>query len=248
MSQLYEVIESVHGAGTEFQILQYRSIQNSNLYISQKIGNRINQIRVVMNDSKLISELDSFYFLRGQIQIDHKMKNATSKMRKFASSMMKNEGMLKPSYTGTGEVYFKPGLINYLIYRLQEEEIVVDQNMFLCAEATVELHATQNKNLPVAAAKHAEQFTQLGLSGTGVIVLKTPVPSEELLEIKLQDDRFQADQNIVVFRSGSIDFTVESASKSLLTSFTSSDPFLRTYTGTGTLWIAPTQPLYTNQE
>lgn len=248
MSQLFEVVESVQGNGTEFQILQYRPLQNRHLYLHQKIGNRLNQVRILLNEGKIYTEVDTFYFLRGQINIDHKMKNATSKMKKFASSIVKNEAVLKPSYQGTGEVYLKPGLVNYMIYRLQNEDIVIDPEMFLAAESSIEISMMTNKSLPVAAAKNPDQFTQTKLSGSGIAVFQTPVPADELLEIKLNQDRFQADQQLVVFRSGQIDFTVESTSKSLLSSFTSTDAFIRTYTGTGTLWIAPTQLFYQKPE
>lgn len=249
MSQLFEVIESVQGNnGTEFQILQYESLQNSHLYVHQKIGNRIHQVRVLLNDGKIISETDIFYFLRGQIKIDNKMKNANSKLKKLASSMVKNEAVLKPIYEGTGEIYFKPALVNYIIYHLHDEEITIDPQMFVCADSTIQISMSQTKNLPVTAAKFADQFIQTHLSGSGIIVLKSFVPSSELLEIQLHNDRFQADQNIVVFRSGDIAFTVESSAKSLLSSFTSLDAFLRTYTGTGKLWIAPTQAFYSKKE
>lgn len=248
MSQLFEVVESVQGNGTEFQILQYRALQNEHLYIQQKIGNRLNQVRILLNEGKIFTEVETFYFLRGNIHIDHKMKNATSKMKKLASTMVKNEAVLKPSYEGTGEVYLTPDLANYMIYRLQDEDIVIDPDMFIAAESTIEISMTINKSLPVAAAKHPEQFTQTKLSGSGIVVFKIPVPADELLEIKLNEDCFQADQQLVVFRSGQIDFTVESTSKSLLSSFTSTDAFIRTYTGTGTLWIAPTQPFYQKPE
>lgn len=248
MSQLFEVVESVKGNGTEFQILQYESLQNSELHVHQKIGNRVHQVRVLLQDGKIISETDIFYFLRGQIQIDHKMKKANTKLKKLASSMVKNEAVLKPTYEGTGEIYFKPRLVNYLIYQLNDEEIVIDSDMFVCAEATIQISLTQSKKMPVTAAKFADQFTQTMLSGSGVVVLKSPVPSSELLEIELHNDRFQTDENLVVFRTGDIEFTVESAAKSLLSSFTSTEAFLRTYTGTGKIWISPTQLFYNKKE
>lgn len=248
MSQLFEVIESVQGNGTEFQILQYQPLQNSNLHVHQKIGNRIHQVRVLLNDGKIISETDIFYFMRGQIQIDHKMKNANSKLKKIASTMVKNEAILKPTYKGTGEIYFKPGLVNYIIYRLDDEEIVIDPPMFVCAESTIQISMAPCKNLPVSASKFADQFTQTKLSGSGIVVFKSFVPASELLEIQLNNDHFQADQDIVVFRSGDITFTVENAAKSMFSSFTSTDAYIRNYTGTGKIWIAPTKPFYTRKE
>lgn len=238
MTQLFEVVESMQGHGAEFQILSYKASKNHPL---SKSNQQIKQVRIKLNEGKIISEVDTFYFLRGQVEIDHKMKTTNSKMRKLASSMVKNEGMLKPTYTGTGEVYLKPRPFHYMIYRLYQEDIVIDPDLFVCAEASIEISTTQNKNLPITAAKHVDQFVQTKLSGTGIVVLKIPVPADELLPIELQEDRFQADQNIVILRSGAIDFTVENASKSLLSSFTNADAFLRTYTGTGTLWLAPTQ-------
>ena len=70
--------------------------------------------------------------------------------------------------------------------------------------------------------------------------MESPVPREELVEIVLQDDVVKIDGNMAIAWSGSLRFTVEKSTKSLVGSAVSGEGFVNVYRGTGRILLAPT--------
>ena len=56
----------------------------------------------------------------------------------------------------------------------------------------------------------------------------------------LQDDEVKIDGNMAIAWSGSLSFTVEKTSKSLIGSAVSGEGFVNVYRGTGSILMAPT--------
>jgi uncharacterized protein (AIM24 family) len=59
----------------------------------------------------------------------------------------------------------------------------------------------------------------------------------------LNNERLQVNGNFAILRRGSIHFTVEKSTKSLLGFMTSGEGWLQTFSSTGQVWLAPTQYL-----
>ena len=81
-----------------------------------------------------------------------------------------------------------------------------------------------------------------GVKGVGVFlsVLESPVPQQELIMFNLQDDEVKIDGNMAIAWSGSLSFTVEKSSKSLIGSAVSGEGLVNVYRGTGSILMAPT--------
>ena len=69
--------------------------------------------------------------------------------------------------------------------------------------------------------------------------IESDCPREELVEITLEDDVVKIDGNLAIAWSGSLDFTVERAGKSLLGSAASGEGLVNVYRGTGKVLLAP---------
>ncbi|WP_052807385.1 AIM24 family protein [Risungbinella massiliensis] len=239
----FRVIDSAQGATASFEILEYAPLQAGQYYFQQRAGGRLKQVRIVMNNGKVIMEAGALQFLKGHIQSQNDVGGVSGLMGKLAGSMLNNESAFKPSYVGTGEIYLEPSFEHYLVYHLQNEEIIVDKGMFFACEATVEVGTAMQKSIS-SALKGGEGLFQTKLSGTGIAIMKSPVPANEIMKLQLNNERVQVDGNFALLRTGGISFTVERSAKSLLGSATSGEGYLQTFSGTGTLWIAPTEPIY----
>lgn len=239
----FKVVDSAQGSSARFEILEYGPLEAGQYYFMQKAGARLKQVRIILNNGKVIMEAGALQFLKGHIESKNEVGGVSGLVGKIAGSMLNNESAFKPSYSGTGEIYLEPAFSNYLIYHLQNEEIIVDKGMFYACEAGVEVGAAMQSNLS-SAIKGGEGLFQTKLSGTGIAILQSPVPSHEIVKLKLNNERVQVDGNFALLRSGNITFTVERSAKSLIGSATSGEGYLQTFTGTGTLWIAPTEPIY----
>ena len=74
------------------------------------------------------------------------------------------------------------------------------------------------------------------------LVLESPVPREELIEVELQNDQIKIDGNMAVAWSGSLAFSVEKSTRSLIGSAVAGEGFVNVYRGTGKVLMAPIRP------
>ena len=137
--------------------------------------------------------------------------------------------MIKPEYTGDGTLVLEPTYKHIILLDLDEwgNSIVLDDGLFLACESTLKQKAVRRKTFSSAFAG-GEGFFNLGLKGSGVVCIESDCPREELVEITL-----------AIAWSGSLDFTVERAGKSLLGSVASGEGLVNVYRGTGKVLLAP---------
>lgn len=152
----------------------------------------------------------------------------------FFKALATGETVVRPSYTGTGELYLEPSFEGYHILNLQGEEWVMDTGGYWASEGSVQVDAKRNKLL--TGLFGGEGLFQTTAKGQGKVVIKTPGPIEE---VHLRNDRLVVDGTFAVARSATLNYTVTKATKSLLGSLTSGEGFVNTYEGTGTVLLAP---------
>jgi uncharacterized protein (AIM24 family) len=126
---------------------------------------------------------------------------------------------------------------------LEDEEIVVDDGLFYACEDSVEIGAYTQKNLS-ATFMGNEGIFQTKISGRGIVLLEIPVPEGEIVKYTLNNEVLKVDGNFALLRSKGVEFTVEKSSKSLISSATSGEGLLNVFRGTGEVWIAPTEHVY----
>ena len=110
--------------------------------------------------------------------------------------------------------------------------------MFLASAATVNHNIVSRANFSSAVAG-GEGLFNLCMNGQGVVVLESPVPREELIEINLENDEIKIDGSMAVCWSQTLSFTVERSTKSLIGSAVSGEGLVNVYRGTGRILMAP---------
>lgn len=90
-----------------------------------------------------------------------------------------------------------------------------------------------------SAALGGEGLFHLCLNGSGIAVLESPVPMEELIVFEVDNDEIRIDRNMAIAWSCSMQFTVEHSSKSLLGSAVSGEGLVNVFRGSGKLLISP---------
>ena len=73
----------------------------------------------------------------------------------------------------------------------------------------------------------------------GIVALESFVPRSELIEVTLEDDVLRVDGNFAIAWSGTLEFTVEKSTKTLLGSGMSGEGLVNVYRGTGKVLLAP---------
>ena len=250
METNFTVLEQAEGKDTSIQILQYNNLDGSDdlytaqtLYYAKQVGMHLKQVKIQLRNGSAILESGTLHFMKGNISLEAKTGSLGSFAKKLASSVLTNETTFKPVYNGAGEIYLEPSFGHFVIINLNGDEIITDKGMFYASEASVDVGVAMQKNIS-SALFGGESLFQTKLSGTGRCVLSSPVPSSEIIRYQLNNEKLSVDGNFALLRKGKVEFTVEKSSKSILGSMRSGEGLLQTFTGTGEVWLAPTQSIY----
>jgi uncharacterized protein (AIM24 family) len=248
-SDMFDVLETEEVPGTKFEIVQYKSLQGSdNFYVAEKIffaknaNIHLKMVRITLERSEVLIEPGALYFMKGDLQLHSNVQQGLSKglMRKFTTG----ETLFQSRIKGSGTIYLEPSFGHYLLFNIEEHELIVDKGAFYCASARLEVTAKMQSNIS-SALFGGEGLFQTQIKGTGLVVLVSPVPTTELLIYQLEaGEKLSVDGNFAFARTGTVAFRAEKSGKTFFQSVTSGEGLLQTFTGPGGVWIAPTEKVY----
>jgi uncharacterized protein (AIM24 family) len=90
-----------------------------------------------------------------------------------------------------------------------------------------------------SAVGGGEGLFNLCLLGSGIVALESNAPRGELIEFVLKNDVLRVDGPMAVAWSGSLEFSVERTTKSLVGSAASGEGLVNVYRGSGRVLVAP---------
>ena len=91
-----------------------------------------------------------------------------------------------------------------------------------------------------------EGLFNLGLEGSGVVALESPVPASELVVVDFDGDELKVDGNFAIAWTEALSFTVERSGKSLVGSAVSGEGLVNVYRGRGRVLLSPVASLTPN--
>ena len=235
----------------KFQVLEYDKLEGATdietalgLNIINDAGIKLRQVRIILEDSAVKLEPGALSYMKGDINIKSKTGGVLGLGKKIFSSKAMGEGIFKPTYEGNGEIFLEPSFGHFALVELEDEEIIVDDGMFYACEDSIEVGTVIQKTIESHSLGNEGVF-QVKLKGSGIVVLEVPVPESEIFKCKLSNDTLKVDGDLVVLRSGRIDFTLEKSS-GVIGSLTNEQGFLSVYSGIGEIWIIPTKDIYSD--
>lgn len=209
-------------------------------YFSSEMNVRRRQVYVTMQDSGCVVQAGAMQWMLGNVDMGSGIKGVGNLLGKMAASAVTKESAVKPEYSGTGVMMLEPTYRHLLLVDVSEwGTIVLDDGLFLACENTVQQKVVARSNVS-SAVLGKEGLFNLSLTGNGIAVLESPVPKAELIEFELKNDVIKIDGNMAIAWSGSLDFTVEKAGKSLIGSAASGEGLVNVYRGSGKILMAPT--------
>ena len=231
-----------------FQVIEYQkdlsvdSFTAMQAYFESQMGVRRRQVIANLNHSSVTVQAGAMQWMLGDVNATTGIKGAGDFVSKMIRGAVTGESAIKPEYKGTGVLVLEPSYKHYLIIDLDDwnQGIVVEDGMFLACDTEVRHKAIARNNLS-SAALGGEGLFNLGLMGTGFVVLESVVPEAELVEIELNNDVIKIDGNLAIAWSASLNFTVERSGKSLIGSAASGEGLVNVYRGTGRVLMSPVQ-------
>ncbi len=231
-----------------FQVIEYKkdlsvdSYSAMQSYFEAQMNVRRRQVIANLNNSSVTVQAGAMQWMLGDVNATTGIKGAGDFFNKMVRGAVTGESAIKPEYKGSGVLALEPTYRHYLILDLDDWNggIVVEDGMFLACDSEVKHKAVARTNIS-SAALGGEGLFNLGLMGTGFVVLESVVPEEELVEIELQNDIIKIDGPLAVAWSHSLEFTVERSGKTLLGSAASGEGLVNVYRGTGRIMMSPVQ-------
>ncbi len=200
---------------TEFEIIK------SDMYQMPKI---------TIKNAEVVLESGALHYMIGSITIDSQLPSVGG----FLKSALTKEKAVRPRYRGTGTIFLEPTFGHCNILELAGDQWILDKGAFLASDSGVQIDMYTNKSL--TGLFGGEGFFQTSVSGYGKVIYSSRGPVEA---INLRGETLVVDGSFAVARTASLEFRVEKAVKKLFGSFTSGEGLVNTFTGTGTVMIAP---------
>jgi uncharacterized protein (AIM24 family) len=186
--------------------------------------------KITLDNATVVIEAGAMHYMRGTINIESKLPSVGGLLK----SKLTGEKVVRPVYSGTGEIYLEPTFGEVQILNLAGETWILDRGAFLAAGAGVEVGMFTNK--AISGLFGGEGFFQTQVSGQGDVMYMAPGPVERL---ELANDTLVVDGSFAVARTTGLEYKVERATKGFFSSLTSGEGIVNTFRGTGSVLIAP---------
>ncbi|MBO5293550.1 MAG: AIM24 family protein [Lachnospiraceae bacterium] len=210
-------------------------------YFMHEMNVRKRQVLCRMNNSAVKLQAGAMQWTAGQVDSSTGVKGVGDFLGKALKGAVTSESAVKPLYQGSGFLMLEPTYRYIILEDVSRwgSGIVLDDGLFLACDACLQEKIIARSNAS-SALLGGEGLFNLSLSGSGIAVLESPVPREELIEIVVQDDVVKIDGNMAIAWSNTLQFTVEKSSKSLMGSALNGEGFVNVYRGSGKILLAPT--------
>ena len=210
-------------------------------YYASEMNIKKRQVLVELNGNAVTVQAGAMQWMLGDVNMGSGAKSVGNFLGKMVASKVTGESAIKPEYTGEGLLMLEPTYKHIILIDLNDwnNNIVLDDGLFLACDSTVSQKVTARSNVS-SAVLGGEGLFNLALTGSGVAVLESAIPQQELIVLELNDDCVKIDGNMAIAWSGSLQFTVEKSGKSLVGSAVSGEGLVNVYRGTGKILMAPT--------
>lgn len=209
-------------------------------YFASQMGVRLKQLVCDLKQSPVTVQAGAMQWMIGDVNASSGIKGVGDFIGKSLRSTVTKETAVKPEYYGTGMIVLEP-TYKYIILidvGAWNGSIVLEDGYYLASEASLQ-HKIATRSSFSSAVAGGEGLFNLSLRGNGVVALESPVARNELIEIDLVDDELKIDGSFAIAWSGSLKFTVERSTSSLVGSAVSGEGLVNVYRGTGKVLMAP---------
>lgn len=259
----WKVIEEKSGSGTQWQVLgypQFVTLGSTELDTSRIIAagkdvrqsavtaatsfseavhpiHPIKHVRVQMINSGVTVEPGAMHFTRGNITMSTGGGSAGvgGFLSRVAGALVTGESVVKPKYTGTGDIFLEPRVDNVFLIQLENHKLICDRGMFVACDSSVEVGALYLGL--TAASQGGEGLAIPKMTGTGVVMLSSPVSLSRIMKVDIDNEELRVDGSFGMLAIGNITLTVEKSSKSMVSSMTSGEGYVNVYRGSGQVWL-----------
>lgn len=211
------------------------------MYFSSKMNVRPRQLVVDLSKTQgIYLQAGAMQWMSGSNKLSSGIKGVGDFGKKFIKSKVTGETTVKPEYSGEGYLVTEQTYKHLILLDLNEwnNNLMIDDGLFLAAEKSVSLSVKRRTNLSSALAA-AEGLFNTVLHGNGFVCLESTVPYKELIIIELENDTVSIDGPMAIAWTSNLELTVERSAKTFVGSAVSGEGLVNVYRGTGKILMAP---------
>ncbi|WP_407454831.1 AIM24 family protein [Methanobrevibacter sp.] len=210
-------------------------------YFSSQMNVRPRQLVVDLSKtSGIYLQAGAMQWMSGSNKLSSGIKGIGDFGKKFIKSSVTGETTVKPEYSGDGYLVTEQTYKHLILLDLKDwnNNLMIDDGLFLAAEKSVELSVKRRTNISSALAASEGLFNTV-LHGNGRVCLESRIPYKELIIIELRNDTVSIDGPMAIAWTSELELTVEKSGKSLMGSAVSGEGLVNVYRGTGKILMAP---------
>jgi uncharacterized protein (AIM24 family) len=186
-------------------------------------GMRWVQIRI--RDETVRAEAGALSHMQGDIRVNVRLPSPLSALK----SIISDEALVRPSYTGTGVINLESSMGGYHPFEVAGDSWILESGAYWASEGGVELGLHRERVWTSFWSGEGFIDYQTKVSGYGRVVLNAPGPVEE---VTLKGERLMVEGKVVLARTEGVDYLRRRVS-ALVPSLLSGEPVMRVYRGTG---------------
>jgi uncharacterized protein (AIM24 family) len=190
-------------------------------------------VRAVLRDESIRAEAGALSYMRGNIT----MKAPIPGPRAFLRASLSDEAVVRPTFTGTGEVFLASSLGGFYAFEIHEKPWILERGAYWSSEASVDLGVHREKAWNSFWVGEGFIDFQTKISGHGKVVLNASGPVEE---IDLGNEELAVEGRLVLARSSRVKYSLRRPSRGRLSSWLSKEHLLRVYRGPGRILLSAT--------
>ena len=215
----------------------------TDIYNAQQLGMKLRQLEIELKGGSVAFESGMFLDSSGDINIG-KISINPKEIIRGTIRRLNEETFFRPVATGTGIVTLDSSFKFITLLKVPSEtRIVLEKGLYLASIGKFEFKTTKNFNVGYALFSD-KNLLQTDVRGKGIIALELPVHESELVKREVTPDNpYMVNGDYVLMWSGNLKRTVKPMSK-MFGSLASGAGLVEEYTGTGTVFTAPTLGYY----
>lgn len=214
-------------------------------YFMDKMGVHKRQVLCALDINRypsVVLQAGAMQWMTGDVRVQTGIKGAGDLLKKTVRGSVTGESAIKPEYNGMGMLALEPTYKHILFEDVAQwgpAGLVLEDGLFLACDGTLQHTMARRSNLSSAVAG-GEGLFNMRLVGQGIVVLESYVPRAELVTVELQNDQLKVDGPYALMWSGSLQFSVERTTNTLIGSAASGEGLVNVFRGTGKVVMCPT--------
>jgi uncharacterized protein (AIM24 family) len=191
-------------------------------------------VEIHLDDESVRAEAGALHFMMGDITVYSRVFPSLISVIK---SLLADEAIFRPIYTGTGVITLECSLGGYHILDLHGESWILERGSYWASDGDVDVSFHREPVFTSILAGEGLIFLQTRVSGHGKVALTTRGPVKHVMLKSGQSMLVEGPS--VIARTLDVGFKMRRPTKNLLGFVTSGEGWLRAYEGPGTILVTP---------